>query len=182
MAGPVATFAQNTPSDLAGPLPQSSILTLKQDVFFEGSAFGRSVIERLQEATRQLQAENREIEKQLEAEERNLTARRSTLPAEEFRKLAQDFDTKVEGIRQAQDAKVRDLTRQSETDRQRFFERAVPILADIMRDFGAVALMDQSALILSFDGIDITTIAIERIDSVLDPADAPSEAAPETKP
>lgn len=155
---------------------RSPVLTLNQQGLFEGSDYGKASLARLEEATRALQAENRRIEAGLETEEKELTARRAALTVEAFRPLSAAFDAKVEGIRTAQDAKSRELTRQRDQDRQRFFEKALPILADLMRESGAVVLMDQSAIILSLDRIDVTEIAIARIDAAFAEAEAPAEA------
>ena len=109
----------------------------------------------------------RKMEQALEAEERELTDRRATLPPEEFQALAAAFDAKTEDIRAAQDAKSRAITAQREENRQRFLQAAVPVLGDLMREAGAVAVFDKELVILSLRGVDITDEAIARIDAVL---------------
>ncbi|MFN7051779.1 MAG: OmpH family outer membrane protein, partial [Gemmobacter sp.] len=146
---------------------RSQIATIQPDQLFARTAFGMAMQSRTSAASAALQDENRRIEAALEAEERALTDRRKTLPPEEFRTLAEAFDTKVEGIRAAQDAKGRALKRQAEEDRQKFFETALPVLADLMGEIGAVALLDKSGIVLSLDAIDITERAVTRIDAVL---------------
>ncbi|THD84473.1 OmpH family outer membrane protein [Aliigemmobacter aestuarii] len=166
-ASPV--LAQDASSlPLSQPLPEApQVLLLSQDRLFSGTLYGKAVQARIEEASRGLQAENRRIEADLEAEERALTEQRKTLPPDEFRTLAEAFDAKVEGIRAAQEAKARSITQDRETERQRFFETAVPILAELMAEQGAVAIIDKNAVILSFDRIDITDTAIARIDAKL---------------
>ncbi len=129
---------------------------------------------------RELQAENRKLEADLEAEEKALTERRATLPPEEFRLLADAFDAKVKGIRAARDAKANDLTAQREAARKTFIETAVPVLAAILRERGAAAIIDRSAVVLSFDRIDITDLAIARVDAQLAPEGA--SVAPRPRP
>ncbi len=156
-----------------------AVVTINQQALFENSAFGRASLQRLEERSRALRAENREIEEALEAEERSLTERRPQLPPEEFRALADAFDDKVEGIRNAQDAKGRELSRLREADQQAFLEGVVPVLADLLREKGAVALLDNSAVVLSLDSIDITAEAIARIDlRNIDPAGADDATSP----
>ena len=100
-----------------------------------------------------------------------------------FRPIADAFDKKVEGIRTAQDAKSRDLNRQREEDQQEFFGYAVPVLAQIMQEFGGVVLMDQSSVVLSLDRIDITSEAITRIDAVTNAAaEEPADGTPRGQP
>jgi Skp family chaperone for outer membrane proteins len=147
------------------PLRAPTVLVLNQDQLFDQSAFGRAAKARLEDASSALAAENREIEAALEAEERDLTTRRATLPPEEFRALAEAFNEKVEGIRRAQDAKVRSLARARDEDRKRFFVAAGPVLTDLLRESGAVMILDQASVILNLDSIDVTATAVARMDA-----------------
>jgi Skp family chaperone for outer membrane proteins len=160
-------------SVLAQDAPQAGgVLLLDQERLFSGSRFGQRVLAELDAKTKELQTENRKLEADLEAEEKALTERRASLPPEEFRKLADAFDAKVKGIRAARDAKSTDLTAQREAARKTFIETAVPILGQILRERGASAIIDRSAVVLSFDRIDITDLAIARVDVLLSPGAA----------
>ncbi|MBA3909232.1 MAG: outer membrane chaperone Skp [Rhodobacter sp.] len=168
LAGPAlaqadATTGAGTDATVPGPV----ILTLDQDRLFAESAFGKASLAREAAATRALEAENAEIEAELIAEEQDLTTRRQTLPSNEFAALAAAFDAKVEQIRDAQDAKARDLTRARDEDRKVFLRAVVPVLGELMSEKGAVAILDKSTVILSLTSIDLTSDAILRIDAVL---------------
>ena len=55
----------------------------------------------------------------------------------------------------------------------------MPVLGDLMRESGAVAIFDKNIVILSLRGVDITDEAVVRIDSVLGDGSklpAPSDA------
>lgn len=162
------------------------VLTLDRERLFSGTRFGQAVIARFEAEAKLLQAENRRIDAALEAEERSLTERRATASPEEFRALAADFDSRVEKLRSAQEAKSRDLSRQRDEARQQFYDTALPVLGKLMTDRGAVAIIDRTALVISFERIDITDEAIARIDEVLgDGGQAPApvqEAAPPAEP
>jgi Skp family chaperone for outer membrane proteins len=147
--------------------PASVILTLDQERLFVESAFGKASLEREQAATRALEAENASIEAELVAEEQELTRRRATLSAEEFSALAAAFDDKVERIRSEQDAKSRDLVRAREADRQAFLRAAVPALAELMGELGAVAILEKGQVFLALSAIDVTDEAIQKVDAVL---------------
>jgi Skp family chaperone for outer membrane proteins len=149
------------------PAAGDPVLTIDQERLFSGSAYGRAALARQDEDEAALVAENRKIEAALEEEERGLTAQRATLPAAEFRSIATAFDKKVEEIRSAQDAKSRALTQQRDAERKQFLQAAVPIIGDLMRDMGAVAILDKQAIFLSFERIDITDAAIARLDDKL---------------
>ena len=118
-------------------------------------------------ARAELQAENQRLDAALEAEERSLTSRRAALGAEAFRPLAQAFDEKVKGIRAAQDSKARQLARQAEDNRERFLTAIRPVLADLLRESGADLLLDRSVVLIAGDAIDLTDLAVARIDAQL---------------
>ena len=119
------------------------ILTLDQDRLFAESDFGKRVAAEIEERSRSLAAENRQLEAELTAEEKALTEARPTLPATEFRAKADAFDAKVQRIRAEQDDKARALTAFRDSERQRLAAALGPILAEIARDRGALAVMDR---------------------------------------
>ena len=161
----------------------TGIVILDQDRLYRDSRFGQRMLAAIDAQLKTLQTENRSLEADLEAEEKSLTARRPTLPAEEFQALAKAFDIKVKGIRTARDAKSRDLAAQRDTAQKTFLKTAVPVLARILTEQNAAAIVDRSAVILSFDRIDITDLAIARIDAqLLDATPAPQPAPPAPAP
>lgn len=145
------------------------LLTLDQNRLFVESAFGRAALQRDRDATQALDDENARIEAALIAEEQELTDRRATLPTEEFAALASAFDAKVERIRDEQDAKFRDLSRLRDEDRKAFLRAIGPVLGKLMNEKGAVAIIDKQTLILSLSAIDVTDVAIARVDAALGP-------------
>lgn len=165
-AGPM--MAQ-TPPPVQEPaaVMQSAVVTLDRARLFEETLMGQAIQTRIEAASADLIAENRRLEAALEAEERALTERRASLPVDQFRTIAREFDTRVEELRLAQEAKSRSVTRSRDLEQQRFFEAAIPVLAELMTDLGAVAIIDRSAVILSFDRIDITDQAIVRLNDRL---------------
>ncbi|MDR7125284.1 OmpH family outer membrane protein [Pseudotabrizicola sp. 4114] len=186
VAGLAAVLAGPLPAQEAEPVPplvslQSAVVTLDRNRLFEETRMGQAILARLEAASNDLMAENRRLEAALEAEERQMTERRATLPTAQFRELAQEFDTRVEELRVTQEAKSRGLTRQRDIEQQRFLEASAPVLADLMQDLGAVAIIDRSVVVLSFDRFDITAQAIARLDAELgDGADL--VPAPEAEP
>ncbi len=188
-----AAWSQDAPVPPASPPVQppadvqvrSPVLVIRRDALFEGSAFGKASRAGYEADSQALIAENRTLERALEEEERDLTERRATLPADEFQTLSAAFDTKVEGIRTARDAKSRDITRRFDEDRQRFLQAAIPVLAQIMAEFGATVILDQQTVVVNLEAIDVTEIAIARIDAAIGdsgavpvPRDPPAEAPP----
>lgn len=148
----------------------SPILTLDQERLFEGSGLSDRVSAEIERRSQELAEQNRRIEAELVAEELALTEQRPSLSAADFRALADAFDEKVQRLRAEQDAKQLELQRLRDEERQSFLGQITPVLATIVRERGALIVIDRRAAILSADAIDITDEAIARINAALDGA------------
>lgn len=146
---------------------QSPVLTIEPERLFAESRFGTSALARFEREQAEFLAENKKLEVALEAEEKSLTDRRPSLPIEDFRKLADAFDAKAEEIRAARLAKSRSLTTTRDEDQKRFLAAIGPILGEMMGEMGALVILDKKTVFLSFERLDVTDLAIARIDSVL---------------
>ena len=145
----------------------SPILTLDQDRLFQQTAWGKRAARHIETVSAELSAENRRIEADLTAEEKALTDQRAAMEPDAFRAAADAFDAKVTEIRQQQDAKVRAIGRMQETERQRFFAAAFPVIEEVVRGRGAVAVLDSRAIFLAADAIDVTDDLVLRIDEAI---------------
>lgn len=164
----------------SSPPVTPQILTIDQDRLFSETVFGGRVSAELESETSALTAENRRIEAELIAEERKLTDLRETMEPEPFQEMANAFDAKVQQIRAEQDAKSRNLQQRADAERQRFFREIVPVLGQIVRERGAVVILDRREVFLSADSIDITDQAISRINARLGVGPGPdAEDGPE---
>ena len=143
----------------------SPVLTIDRDRLLAETQSGSEAIAELERLAQALAAENAEIESALIAEESALTEQRATLPSEEFRQLADAFDERVQQLRAEQDEKARQLNRQREEAPTQFFNEVAPILSEIVREKGAVVVIDLRDVFLSVRGIDITDEAIARINA-----------------
>ncbi|MEM7641833.1 MAG: OmpH family outer membrane protein [Pseudomonadota bacterium] len=159
--------AAQQPVGPAPGVPRSAVVVLDRDELFAESLFGRRVARDIDAATLALANENRQIETALEREERELTERRPTMDADAFRELASDFDTRVTAIRRTQDAKARAVQQQGERAQALFLERANPILVELARETGALVILDRRIVIAAADQVDITDLALARIDAAL---------------
>ncbi|PQO22777.1 outer membrane chaperone Skp [Rhodobacteraceae bacterium WD3A24] len=143
------------------------VRTLDQERLFSESQFGQRVRRDVERASRELAAENERLQSELSAEEEELARRRAELAPDEFRALADEFNARVERIRREQEAKARAISQMRESERQQFFEAALPVLTALLRESGAVAILDSRAIFIAVDRIDITEQAIERLDDEL---------------
>lgn len=150
----------------------SPILTIDSDRVFLESDFGQRVIQDIEAKSEQLTAENRRIELALEAEERDITEKRANLPADEFRTLANAFDEKVQQIRRDQAEKGEALNDTLDQEREVFLNAAAPVLGQLMRDAGAVVILERRSVIVSATAVDITDNAIALLNQTLGSGEA----------
>ncbi|MCY4300508.1 MAG: OmpH family outer membrane protein [Aestuariivita sp.] len=146
---------------------RSAFLTIELDRFFSQSKFGLRIAREIDEAGELLAAENRQIEAELVLEEQGLTERRKSMEPIEFRQLADAFDEKVQEFRRVQDGKVRQLSQKRVNGQNILFQEARPVLEQLMRETGAVVILERSNVFLSANVIDITDVAITRIDAAI---------------
>lgn len=160
-----AAGAQEQGSPYAAGVPTTPILVIEFERVFSESAFGLRVNSEIEQAGRAIATENRRIESELTDEERDLTDLRPTLAPDEFRKLADAFDEKVQRLRDEQDAKARALGARTDEARRRFLTVAQPVLEGLLREAGAALILERRTVLVAADSIDITDRAIARIDA-----------------
>jgi len=146
-------------------LIQSPVLTVNSERLFVASEFGKRAAQDFESNGKVLEAENRRIEAELIAEEKKLTELRPTISPEEFRSLADAFDEKVEQIRAEQNAKTLDLAKTTDTARRQFLIAARPVLEKIMLETNAAIIVERRSIFLSSRAIDITDLAITRLNA-----------------
>lgn len=166
--------------EATGETWRAPFLTLNEERLFSDSLWGKRVERDLAAEAADLAAENRRLEAELAAEEKDLTDKRPKTAPEDFRRLADEFDTKVVGIRAAQDAKGRDLARRREQEARAFFAAAVPYLSVVLRRHGAVAILDARAIFLADKHLDVTDEMLVAVDDGLGEGTPPPMGAPAT--
>lgn len=144
----------------------SAILVIDQDRLFTETQLGSRAREELEARAELLNNENKSIEAELVAREKELTELRSTMGAQQFRELADEFDERVERIRFEQDEKARELNRAGELARQNFFQQVAGVVSQIVEEKGAVVVFERRNLIYVDGRIDITDEAIERVNQL----------------
>ncbi|RYH03420.1 OmpH family outer membrane protein [Salipiger sp. IMCC34102] len=173
LAGPVAAQTQAPPQQLP-------ILIVDYDRLYQDSAFADTIRDQLDRDAEALKAENDRIVAALTEEERSLTLRRPSMTAEAFREEATAFDTKVQAIRRARDAKEVELQQARVAAREGFYTSVRDVIGQLMLERGASVILDRRSVFLALAASDITDEAIARIDeTMLDPDDpAPDAATP----
>lgn len=142
------------------------IMTIDLEDLFLNSAWGRRAQADLEARGRTLADENERLATLLSTEERDLTELRKTLPADQFRTRAEEFDKRVVEVRRERENELRELQHSAEATREAFFKATQPLLAQLMQERGAVAVLDQRMVLVSIDAIDVTADLIKRVDEV----------------
>lgn len=158
---------------------QSDILVLDPERLFEETRLGQRMVADHQAEREKLAARNRRLEAELEAEEKRLTALREETSPEEFREMADAFDAKVQNIRRDSERRVLDLERDRERLPLVFLRTVEPVLSEIMRDTGAEVVLDGRTVLYRSEAVDVTGMAVSRIDRTIgEGRTAPDAAEP----
>ena len=144
---------------------QSDVLVIDIERLLSRTEYGQRLQAGIEAARDDLIARNERVAKELEAEEKALTEKRATTPPDAFREMADAFDTKVTQLRRESDQLSRDLERRRDLAPVQFMRVVRPVLAELLEEADAVALLDVRSVILSADVADVTDLAISRIDA-----------------
>ena len=145
-------------------IPKGKVLVLSQDDLFRKSNYGKAISKFFKLKQEDLLIEGRKIEQQFVLEERKLTEKRLILQSEDFQKLADDFDRRVEQTRKSRAEKDRKLQQSFIKWKKKFAQIVLPIVRDIMTDTKAPLVVDTSTRGLIYDQkIDITEIVTQKL-------------------
>ena len=156
----------------AGAVPGSAvqsprIVVIDRQQLLQRSAAGKDIFTQTQALSKQLETQLRTEEGQLQAEATKLQQDMAIMAADaraqkekDFTGKQQAFQTRVQQ-RQAQiQASFNQAARQVEVALD-------PILQAIMKERGANMVLDRSAVIVATTDVDVTTVALQRLDRAL---------------
>ena len=161
---PIITTAQET--SLSEEIV-SDVLTVDISRIARETKFGRRVFKNFENAQIKLIENNTVIQNKLEAEEQSLVELRKTLAADEFRKLAVEFDERANSIRKERAELENTLFEKRDENISELLKLSVPFLQEIMLSYKASVIVDRRNIVLSNPMIDITEKAIELINDNL---------------
>lgn len=167
---------QPMPRAQAGLAPVSGVaadgptfLYLNEERLLTGSRRGQALLAEDAAARDELRAEARRIDAAFEEEERALTERRAEMDPVSFRKLADAFDARVIDARRQQDERATALAAEFDQRRRQFYADLGPALVGLMERRGALAIFDESSVLLVDPSINITEEVIAEIDRAAPP-------------
>ena len=140
------------------------ILLMDRDGLLTDTRLGQSILLQEDADRDALIQEGQEIARAFESEETQLTERRLSMSSEDFQVLSDDFDTRVQAVRDRQLAEGFALQQESEENRKRFLEFARPYIGKIMQKYSASAVLDVRSVIQFNRAMDITDELIILLD------------------
>ena len=145
----------------------TSVVIINSINVFEKSKLGNDILLAFQEAAVALKNEADLNVKRFKDEELELTKKREVLTKNQFNKLADDFDKRVQKTRNLYDLKDSQLRDDLEYWKKKFIELSGRIIQPIMAKYNAFIVLDSSQIDLFFDNrIDITELVIVELDKL----------------
>jgi len=177
VSNPVARAAPAPAAAQSGP-PAPRIIVIDRNFILQRSSAGQDMVNQVQNLSKQAETEFKNQETQLATEANQLQQQLAILAPDvrdtkekEFTNKQQAFQTKV-AQRQAEiQAGFNKAAHQLEVALE-------PILKGIMIERGANMVVDRSAVILSTVDVDVTPVAVQRLDKALPHVKVELTAAP----
>ena len=148
-----------------------SVLVISHEKIFGDTKLGKAIFEKFKNEEEILSVEAEKIEKIFIDEEKELTSIRANLDSDEFLKLANDFDKRVELERLNQRQKESIIKENLNIWKKKFFNTyMIPIIQDFMKFYEASIVIDidsKAFRLVIFDSrINITDSVIERMNNL----------------
>ena len=148
-----------------------SVLVISHEKIFGDTKLGKAIFKKFKNEEEKLSVEAEKIEKIFIDEEKELTIIRPNLDSDEFLKLANDFDKRVELERLNQRQKESTIKENLNIWKKKFFNTyMIPIIQDFMKFYEASIVIDidsKAFRLVIFDSrINITDSVIKRMNNL----------------
>ena len=162
------TDSKNIPLENNREYFKRSVLVISHEKIFGDTKLGKAIFEKFKNEEEILSVEAEKIEKIFIDEEKELTSIRPNLDSDEFLKLANDFDKRVELERLNQRNKEAIIKENLNIWKKKFFNTyMIPIIQELMKIYEASLVIDidsKAFRLVIFDSrINITNSVIERM-------------------
>ena len=163
--------SKNIPLENSREYFKPSVLVISHEKIFGATKLGKAIFEKFRDQEEILSVEAEKIEKIFIDEEKELTSIRPNLDSNEFLKLANDFDKRVELERLNQRQKEAIIKENFNIWKKKFFNTyMIPIIQEFMKIYEASLVIDidsKAFRLVIFDSrINITNSVIERMNSL----------------
>lgn len=165
MLPPVPAGAQDGEAPAGDADPRPTILIVKMEHLLTESAAARSIALQMERLRAALREKTRAAETAIREAERTLAAAKADMDPETFRARVAEFETSVEAARRDAQARARRLQGAQTTAVERLRATLTPILVAVMREREAAVMLDESQVLLSASGLDVTAEVMDRLDA-----------------
>ncbi|HEX2591115.1 MAG TPA: OmpH family outer membrane protein [Rhizomicrobium sp.] len=159
-----AAMAQQKPAPAPGGL---RILVLNRDAILQGSKVGQDIIRQVNALTNQARTQFKGQEQALQNEGRALQQQVAILSAAAKKQKIAAFEAKERGLQQQVQVRQNQIQGGVFKARQQVEQALGPVLQGIMQERGAALLLDRQIVLLSTVDVDITGLAIQRLNQRL---------------
>lgn len=149
------------------PSINSLLLTVDSKKLFLESAWGRRVIQELEDNGRTLQHENENLIATMSKREAEINELRRTGDEENFLKEANAFDEWANSTRRERAELDDQRLAKAASEESRFFQEALPTIQSMMNTYEASVIIEKNSALISEESIDITDELVAELDSVL---------------
>jgi outer membrane protein len=156
--------APKPPPPGAGGVPAPKILVIERNAILRASKVGQDIVRQVTAYTRSAEGEFRAQGNALQTEGRALQQQVAILAPDVKAKKIRDFQAKQAAFQRKVEARQGLIQGGVFKARQQVEGALGPILKGIMQERGANLLFDRSAVLYSTLNIDITGVAIQRLD------------------
>jgi Skp family chaperone for outer membrane proteins len=160
-----AAMAQQKPAPAPGG--NLRILVLNRDAILQGSKVGQDIIRQVNALTNQARTQFKGQEQALQNEGRALQQQVAILSAAAKKQKIAAFEAKERGLQQQVQVRQNQIQGGVFKARQQVEQALGPILQGIMQERGGALLLDRQIVLLSTVDIDITGVAIQRLNQKL---------------
>ena len=166
---PDAGLAQSKPKPPApagagGAVPAPKILVIDRNAILRASKVGQDIVRQVTGLTRSAESEFRAQSDSLQKEGRALQQQVAILAPDVKAKKIRDFQSKQAAFQRKVEARQGLIQGGLLKARQQVETALGPILQGIMQERGANLLLDRGAIVLGTVNIDITGVAVQRLD------------------
>jgi Skp family chaperone for outer membrane proteins len=148
-------------------IPQPKILVIDRQAIFAGSAAGRSVLQQARTYDQQLQSDYNSKISALRSEGQKLQQQTAILSNEVRAQKLRDLESRGKSIEQNAQQKLNTIKGGVLQAQEQIGNALKPILQGIMMERGANMLLDRNAVIFSTVDVDVTQVAIQRLNQKL---------------
>ena len=161
---PASTNVASAPS---GPTPQPRILVIDRATILRQSAAGKDMIAQIDTLTKSAEAEFKGEDQRLRSDAQAFQQQMAVLAPEIRAQRTRDINARQQALQK----KVQDRQNQIQAGvykaRKQIEDTLGPLLEQIMAERGANFLFDRNAVVLGTVDVDITMLAIQRLDQKL---------------